>query len=197
MWTNFTEWWDLLPIFEKIYYSIALPSTLIFIVQIGMLVLGFDSDHGDGDTDTDHEIGHEDASFHFFTLRNIIAFFMIFGWSGPAFLERLGSNYLLTIIISFVLGIIIMIIMAAIFYLMSKLSYSGTLQMENAIGKTGNVYLPIPARRAGVGKVQIKVQGAVRTLDAMTEELEDIKSGSIVEVLEIINQNILIVRQSR
>jgi hypothetical protein len=87
--------------------------------------------------------------------------------------------------------------MAAIFYLMSKLSYSGTLQMENAIGKTGNVYLPIPARRAGVGKVQIKVQGAVRTLDAMTEELEDIKSGSIVEVLEIINQNILIVRQSR
>ena len=90
-----------------------------------------------------------------------------------------------------------MVVMAAIHYFMSKLADSGTLEMKNAIGKTGEVYLTIPARKTGSGKLQVKVQSSVRTLDAMTDELEDIKTGSIVEVVDLIGENILMVRRSR
>jgi hypothetical protein len=42
-----------------------------------------------------------------------------------------------------------------------------------------------------MGKVQIKVQGALRTLNAMTEDTEIIKTGSLIEVTDIIGENIL------
>ena len=69
--------------------------------------------------------------------------------------------------------------------------------MKNAIGNSGDVYLSIPAKKAGMGKVQIKVQGAVRTLNAMTEDSEIIKTGSLIEVTDIIGENILLVKRMR
>ena len=72
---------------------------------------------------------------------------------------------------------------------------NGSLNLNNAIGKVGSVYLPIPAKRDGFGKVQIKVQG-LQTLDAMTDYEEKIKTGSVVEVIEILNNGILVVKPS-
>jgi hypothetical protein len=86
--------------------------------------------------------------------------------------------------------------MSSIIYFMGKLSDSGTLNLNNAVGKVGSVYLTIPAKRAGLGKVQIKVQG-LQTLDAMTDYDEDIKTGALVEVISIINNEILVVRLSK
>ena len=78
---------------------------------------------------------------------------------------------------------------------MGKLTDSGTLNLQNAIGKVGSVYLTIPAKRDGLGKVQVKVQG-LRTLDAMTDYEEEIKTGSVIEVVEILNNEILVVKLS-
>ena len=69
--------------------------------------------------------------------------------------------------------------------------------MDNAVGSTGTVYFSIPAHKEGMGKVQVTVQGGVRTLDAMTEDDEPLKTGSIIEVIEVINDDILIVTRSR
>jgi hypothetical protein len=88
-----------------------------------------------------------------------------------------------------------MLIMASLFYFMSKLAENGTLKMKNAIGKLGEVYLVIPASRKGFGKVQLSVQGSVRTLDAMTDEPENIPTFSIIEVIDVIDDNILIVKK--
>jgi hypothetical protein len=80
---------------------------------------------------------------------------------------------------------------------MSKLNDSGTLVMQNAIGAVGDVYISIPAQKKGLGKVQGKVQGALRTLEAMTEETDDIKTGSLIEVMDVINDQILLVKKSK
>jgi hypothetical protein len=68
---------------------------------------------------------------------------------------------------AFICGFLMMVLMASLFYFMSKLAESGTLKMKNAIGKLGEVYLMIPASRGGMGKVQLNVQGSLRTLDAI------------------------------
>jgi hypothetical protein len=47
-----------------------------------------------------------------------------------------------------------------------------------------------------MGKIQIKVQG-FRTLDAITDEKEDIKTGAVVEVVEVINDQVLLVKHSK
>jgi hypothetical protein len=195
MFSDFPTWWDGLSTISKIYWIIAFPATLLFLIQLVMTFVGGDADH---DTDVNHDAGgHADGGgFQIFTVKNTIAFFTIFAWSGLACISG-NLNLAAILIISVFCGLIMMIIMAALFYYISKLTYSGTMDFNNAISQTGTVYISIPAKKSGVGKVQVKVQGALRTLDAMTEDPEIIKTNSVIQVTEIINENILVVKRVR
>jgi len=144
---------------------------------------------GDSDLLVDSDIG---IDFQFITLKNLIAFFTIFGWTGVACLSS-GYTITTTVFFSFVAGLIMMAIMASIIYFMAKLSDNGTLNIKNAVGKIGTVYLPIPPNRSGTGQIQIKVQG-LQTLDAMTDSDNTIKTGAIVEVISVLNGDILLVK---
>ena len=199
MFSDFPTWWDGLAVLSKVYWIIAFPSSLIFLIQLIMTFIGGDVDHDmDGDFDGDMDGGDfdHDIGFHFITFKNMIAFFTLFAWSGLASIEG-GLGTVITIIVSTASGLIMMVIMASLFYYISKLSHSATMDIKNAIGQTGDVYLTVPSKKSGIGKVQVNVQGQLRTLDAMTEDTEDIKSNSIVEVAEIISGNILLVKRAR
>jgi len=192
---NFSEWWDALQTIEKIYWGVAVPFTLLFIIQLILTFIGggdFDTDGSvDVDIDTDAGIG-----FQFLTLKNLIAFFTIFGWVGLASLDSGASNGL-SILISALSGILMMAIMAAIFYFLGKSQESGTLNMNNAVGAIGEVYMVIKKNRQNIGKIQVQVQGTLRTLDAITDDNKDLNQGTVVDVLKIANNNILIVTQSK
>ncbi len=86
-----------------------------------------------------------------------------------------------------------MTMMAGIFYLMSKMNTSGTMKIAEAVEKSGEVYLTIPAKRASSGKIQILLGGLLRTLDAMTDDDEPIQTGKQAKVSNILNNNILLV----
>ncbi len=190
-----TESWQSLELIAKIYWCIAIPFSVLFILQIILTFFGGDVDEIEADGDSDVSThGDTGIDFQFLTLKNLVAFFTIFGWAGVACLDG-GLGIGKTVLISFASGFIMMSVMASIVYFMGKLAESGTLNLNNAIGKVGSVYLPIPAKRNGFGKVQIKVQG-LQTLDAMTNNEEEIKTGSVVEVLEILNNEILVVKPS-
>jgi hypothetical protein len=60
------------------------------------------------------------------------------------------------------------------------------------LGKTGEVYLSIPAQNMGKGKVQISVNGSVHELDAITQG-EKIDTGAMVKVTDIMGDNLLVV----
>ena len=77
-----------------------------------------------------------------------------------------------------------------------KMSDSGTMEMDNALYSEGSVYLTINKKRESVGKVQINIQNSLRTLRAMTDDFEDIPTGTRVEVLDIINEDILLVTKN-
>jgi hypothetical protein len=195
MFSDFPTWWDGLSTISKIYWIIAFPATLLFLIQLVMTFIGGDADH-DSDLNLDHGGDFDGGGFHIFSVKNTIAFFTLFAWSGLACIEG-GMNLSLVLFISIVCGVVMMLIMAALFYFISRLSHSGTMEFKNAIGQKGSVYLSIPARKSGVGKVQVNVQGALRTLDAMTEDAEVIKTGTQIQVSEIMNENMLIVKRVR
>ena len=67
--------------------------------------------------------------------------------------------------------------------------------IENAVGNTGEVYLRIPANREGHGKIQVEIQGTLREMDALTDDEKELPTGSIAQVLEIVNNQILLVTQ--
>lgn len=190
--SSLSSWWEALSGIEKVYWCFALPFTLLMILQ---LVFSFAAADSDVEMDHDADGSHHDAhggSMQIFTVKNFIAFFAVMGWIGIACI-RGGLSNVPVIAISFVAGTGAMLLMAWLFFRISKLTDSGTLLLQNAIGAIGEVYLTIPALKSGRGKVMVKVQGAVRELDAVTDESEPIKTGATIRVTGVLDQDIVIV----
>jgi len=188
--------WSDISIFEQVFWVITIPATVFFLILLALTIFGGETDAGmDVNTDVDGGIADGDSiPFQFLSLKNIVAFFTVFGWSGIGLINT-GLASWLVILISFICGFLMMVLMASLFYFMSKLAESGTLKMKNAVGKLGEVYLMIPANRGGMGKVQLNVQGSLRTLDAITDDFEKIPTSSIIQVLDVIDDQILLVKK--
>jgi membrane protein implicated in regulation of membrane protease activity len=189
---NLGTWWQSLAFFDKIFWAIALLFSAIFLLQsIISLFAGGDFDDISGDADD--AIGGDDGAGHqFFTIKNMIAFFTIFGWMGIA-VHSSGAGKFITVAVALSAGIAIVLVMALLLKNVHRLRHDGTMQIRNAIGLTGNTYLLIPAKRSGQGKVHIKVQGSLHELPAMTDDELDIATGRLIKVTSIINERILLV----
>jgi membrane protein implicated in regulation of membrane protease activity len=193
---DFNSWWAGLSTLQMIYWIITIPASLIFVIQMVMTLIGADADGdgldavGDADVSIDSDSG---VGFQFISVKNFIAFFTVFGWTGLACIHGELPNWL-TLILSTSAGILMMLIMASIYYFMGKLTETGTLNINSAIGKTATVYLYIPQKRQAAGKIQVKLQG-YRTLDAMTDDEEVIPTGAIVEIVGVFNEDILLVKK--
>jgi len=188
------EWFSNLEALPKLYWSVALVGSLVFIIVMAMVFLGGDADDiGDLDADMDADIG---AGFQFISFKNLVGFFTIFGWSGVACIDA-GLGTLPTVIISIASGLAMMLIMATLFYFIYKLSDSGTLNYKNAIDAVGEVYLTIGANRSKLGKVSVTIQGTMREMDALTDALTELKSGTVIKVVGVTPNGILIVDQNK
>ncbi|WP_250433407.1 hypothetical protein [Hanstruepera flava] len=184
------EWFSNLEFFPKIYWSIALVGSLIFVITLVLTFVGGDVDDiGDVDAEIDADTG---IGFQFITFKNLVGFFTIFGWSGIACIDA-GLSKPITIIISVICGLIMMTIMAAMFFYMRKLNDSGTLDFKNAKDAVGEVYLTIGAKRSKMGKAHVRIQGALRELEALTDAELELKSGTVIKVKDVTDNGILIV----
>ncbi|WP_178986181.1 hypothetical protein [Winogradskyella helgolandensis] len=187
------EWFSNLEFLSKMYWLVAIIGSLIFSI---VMVLAFVGGDADDIGDLDSDIDADGAGFQFISFKNLVGFFTIFGWSGIACIDA-GLSTPLTIIISVICGLLMMAIMAALFYFISKLSDSGTLNYKNALDAVGEVYLPIGSDRSKMGKVTVSVQGSMRELDALTDSLTTLKTGTIIKVVDVTSNGILIVDQTR
>ncbi len=186
------EWFNALAWFPKVFWMIAIIASFIFIVTIIMSFAGGDTeDFGDVDADIDGDTG---IGFQFITFKNLVGFFTIFGWSGIACIDA-GLSQTLTIIIAIGCGLVMMAIMAAMFYSMRKLSDSGTLDYNNALNQIGEVYLTVGANRSKIGKAHVRIQGALRELEALTDNPSDLKTGTVIKVKEVTSNGILIIEK--
>lgn len=191
--SNLSEWWAGLSLVLKIYWGLAIPFTVFFLLQVLLTFFG-GGDVADDTPDAEIE-GDSGIPFQFFTLKNMVAFFTVFGWTGIASIAG-GLSQTVSLMVSAGAGLATMFLMAYLMYLLSKTNVSGTMLFRNAVGQSGEVYIPIPGGRKGMGKVSIKVQGSLRTLDAMTDETEELPTGKLVTVKSIVNDHILLVTAS-
>lgn len=188
---SFGSWFGELSGMDKTFWIFALIFTPILLIMMVLHFLGGDIDSDVPDVDLEIE-GDPGVGGLFLTPRNFVGFFTVFGWTGISAID-LGFSSGISLLIAVLGGAFMMFIMGGIFYLMYKMVGSGTLKLENAIGGLGEVYMRIPAKKAGFGKVQIKVQGSLRTLEAVSEHYEDIPTGKLVKVVGIVNDQALLV----
>ncbi len=247
----FTNWWEGLTLLQQILASVAIPATLILIIQTIMLIVGLgghesefdngEADHdfstdadSDGDIDTDadtdvdmdaeideaeidmsetpeaeshFEVGdrndvntsshgsgsHHAAGLRLFTIRGIVAFLAVGGWLGIAMVDS-GMNIVPSILISFAGGFIALLFCALVIKLSLKLQENGTISVRNAIAHMGEVYIPIPPNRSGIGKITMLLQDRFVELEAVTDHDEKLKTGTSVQVVSVTDKNIVVVR---
>jgi hypothetical protein len=194
---SLNEWWELLSTSQQVFWVIALLFSLFFVVLFGLSLLGLSSD-ADGDVDVgvdvDHDTGHDyslDKDFSAFSIRSIVAFFTFFGWTGVYLLAQ-GRTVVTTTIISALAGGVAMFVVAYMIYQFSRLEKSGTVNPFNALDGTGEVYLTIPQKLEGKGKVHIVVDGSMHEFEAETKG-EVLLTGSPVKVIEVLENDVLLV----
>ena len=191
-----TEWWTTLDLFMKILWCIAIASSLIFIVETVLTFIGADVDF-DADADFDMPDGtfEGDPSMNLYTFRNLVNFLLGMSWTAILLKDQIASKALL-MVIAFVAGAILVAAVMLMFKWLSKMQQSGNIDvMKDAEGCNGKVYLTIPAERAGTGKVQITINGAVREYDAVTDSEQDLKTGKAIKVVEAIDNSTLLVEE--
>ncbi len=204
-------WWIALGTVGQVFACIAIPATVMLIIQMILTLIGMGGDEMDAQTDgadadgvdTDIDDGGSlddadtdiaDGGLRVFTLRGLIAFFSVTGWVGTVCCN-FGLNLPLTILISVASGLLAMFSIAALMKWLLKLQYDGTEDVKEALGVSGTVYLKIPPARSGKGKVNVIIQGKLSEKDAVTDEETVIDRDEEITVIGISGGETLIVRR--
>lgn len=195
----FYEWYNALPSTLQVYWVIALITSLIFLIQMVMTFIGIgdadtDMDFGDGVDFSDGNTLDVGGAMQLFSIRNVVNFLLGLGWGGVC-LYSLIPNPIVLAIVSVLVGALFVYIFLLIYKQMLKLEKNGAYRIDDCVGQIVDVYLAIPAKRSGVGKVQISFSGSVQELAALTDSDEPIRSGSKVRVLEIIDTSTVLVQK--
>lgn len=177
-----------LPTLLKSFWYIAIPTSLIFLIQTIITFSGLDVADG---FDTDFHADAHDGDFQLFSLRNLINFLLGFSWTGISFYSTIGEHTWFLIILSLVVGVLFVLLFFFVIKQVQKLAEDNSFKITNTLNKTAEVYLTIPENKTGKGKIMISVNGVFHELEAMTEQSK-IPSGTVVKVIKIEN-NILIV----
>lgn len=214
------EWFTSMSIAGQIFTCVAIPATLVLIIQTVLMLIGAGSsdadglgddlpdDIPDGDlpdselpdgvfgeneiTDLPDSVGFE--GLRIFTVRGIISFFVVFGWVG-VLMDNAGAKLYVTLPVAILCGGLMMLLLALLFKWVMKLRNDGNIDNRNAIGVAGRVQLVIPPKRSGEGKVHLMVQGAYVEREAVTDDGEAIPTGAEVIVVGVSGQTTLVVKR--
>ncbi|HBK01654.1 MAG TPA: hypothetical protein DDY77_01295 [Clostridiales bacterium] len=194
-------WWETLNLAQKIYFCIACPATVLLVVQIILLLVGFGSGGGDVDADTDVDcpdagsdadgdgILDNDPGITLFSVRGLVAFFAIGGWIGYTFAD---NNLPLAIVVSLVAGTAALVGMAFLMKWLTGLQSNGNINYNEAVGKIAEVYLTIPPKNTGSGKVTLNVSERYIEKSAIQSGDSPIPTGAKVKIISVIGDEYLV-----
>jgi len=154
--------------------------------------VGQDVGHDVGQ-DVGHEVGHSDAYqasyLKVLSFKTLVAFFTFFGLGGLAS-RKSGLEPGPTMLIALGAGLAALYVVAYLMSMLFRLQSRGNINLANAVGQTGKVYLRIPEKNSGTGKVNVMVQGRLVECKARTTGTE-IPTGAEVKVVGVVGSNTL------
>ena len=198
---------------QYVFLTAAVLGGTVFLFQFLLALVGFGSEEldfaddvpddidldvpDDIDLDQTGPIDHGSTFlFGVISFRTVVAALTFFGLAGLASLAG-GLGSALSAIIAVACGYLAMV---GVHWMMKKL-YSlrqdGSIRIQRSIGQSATVYIPIPPKRSGCGKVQIRMQGRIMEYAAMTSEPEKLSTGAKVVVVDVISPTTLEVEPIR
>jgi len=171
----------------KALWFIAIPASLVFIIQTILTFIGMDS-HDGASADFEGDMDGGDMPFQLFSLRNLINFLLGFSWGGIALYNHVSNKFVLSLL-ALAIGVFMLLLFFFIIKQILKLSQDNTMNIKTAIGETATVYLTIPAQNKGKGKIHVKIQDTLREIEAVTDG-DALPTGVMVKVIDVINDSV-------
>jgi len=182
------EWLGQLPLLEKMLFAFAFVGSLLFVAQVLLMLIG-----GGDDPDGDAPHADSDVAFKVFSVQGTVAFFMMLGWVGLAASRSFGLGHAIAVTLGIVAGVGANLLMARIFQWFKSMQSSGTMDVANAVGRQGEIYLTVKGEEPG--KVRVTVQHHLRIFDAVGEGGEELPTGTRVEVVRVVGSSTMVVRK--
>ena len=180
---------------QKFFWTIACCASLVFIIQTIMtfIGLGTDADVDAGPMDGSVDSVEDGSLSGVFSFRNLVNFLLGYGWAGVLLFDDIAKRWLLQLV-AIAVGLAFVLAFVFMFRQVMKLAHDGSFRMQEAVGLKADVYLRIPAARAGRGKVQVSVKGSIHEIDAVTDNDAEIPTGGQVEIVEVLGDDLLLVK---
>ncbi len=179
---------------ELIFASSAVLGGILFLLWFALIMIGgITADVFDGLFGTDFDAMGADASFKALTFQGIMAFMMFFGLAGLWVLDGDSDQTSLAIVVGSITGFGSMYGTGKLFQLFVALQSDGTIDMDDAIGSVGTIYLRIP--EGGVGQIQVESGSAMRTYNAKTEDGQAMSTGDFAEVIDVVSSTLIVKRK--
>lgn len=222
-------WWDSLDTVMKVLYCMAIPATLVLVIQTVLSLLGgFEGGAGvdfsdtsglSGDVGLDFDVdfdggsdiseladadlgdgssasldGGNPADFSIasmFSVQGIVTFLTVMGWVSIA---SISAGAIPTIGIAFGcgVGLLTMYLAARLMFASRKLTENGTVDLRNAIGENGTVYIPVPAGGKVEGKINLYLQGCYTEASCINFGSETLSTGETVRVTDVRNHLLVV-----
>lgn len=170
----------------------AIVGSVILVLQFLLTLIGLDDDNADiGEVGDDLELGDEfvdahqgsSAIFGVLSFRSVVAAVALFGIGGRGALEAGFSPYF-SLVVAIALGAAALFLVAWLMRALYGLKSDGTVRIQNCVGMPATVYLGIPGKKGGKGKVTVSIQNRTMEYAAITDE-DEIPTGAQVVVVGI------------
>jgi hypothetical protein len=149
-----------------------------------------DSAHDDahGADDAEHGQNLQSWLVGVLTFRTMVAGVTMFGLAGMA-AHTSGMETPLSLSVALAAAAGAVFVLAWTMQAMNNLRADGTARVERAVGRTGTVYLTVPADRTGRGKVTVSVQNRTVEYQAITAHGQPLPTGAKVVVVNFITSD--------
>ncbi len=137
--------------------------------------------------------GEAYLSFKILSFQGLTAFFMMFGLVGLAMMKQTEQGALPSLFLATLAGLGTVWIISLIFREAGALQCCGNINLRNAVGLEGEIYLTIPP--ADIGKVRLTIQERLRIYDAVAADKTEIKTGQRIRIVDVTPEDMLIVER--
>ncbi len=180
------SWWNEITLIEQILYIIATASTIILLIQTVFLMIDTNTSAKDSDM----------VKPEFFTMRGVLSFFSIGSWI-VIVVYKATCNYYLSFGIGVAAGLLTMFLIAIVLQKAVSVQKSRNVDLKELVGVSGNVYLTVPPRGEGKGKVSVITKGNKLTVfDAIAYEDNKIPTGKGIKVVDVLEHALLLVESN-
>jgi hypothetical protein len=165
----------------------------LLVLQLLLSLFGVGGDHDGAHLHVGEDV---EQGLQLFSVRTLSAGVGFFGVGGLAGLSLAGHSLFgacVALGLGVALGFAAMAGVAAAMRAMLRFDDDGTVRIEGAVGTSGDVYLTIPADKAGMGKVHVPVQNRIVEYQALTPHRDALPTGARILVVDVVGPDTVVV----